>query len=332
MTAVARVPWWERATAAAFDLGMCAVINALQWRHPATPADREALERYIAHCETLSREVYFSAPAPEGDFPPDAPFWTWRSPVATAPLRACAHETNDRVRVDLYPGPDGWAAPTVLLLHALMSASDIGYRAWARRFHRRGWNACFVHLPYHYSRTPPGFINGELAITADLVRTGEGLRAGVAELRQVLALLRALGTREFGLWATSYGGWIGALLTFLESDFRWAALMTPILNVEHAIWESLSGVALRGRLRRAGIGHALVERHAHLTSPREGRPLCGGERIVFGAGQLDRIAPPGEINALADAWGSERIAVAQGHFGYRLMPAMFDRLTGMGWV
>ena len=65
-------------------------------------------------------------------------------------------------------------APTVLMLHALASASDKGYRLWARRFNAAGWNACFVHLPYHYSRVPPGYHNGELAITPDLVRTAQG--------------------------------------------------------------------------------------------------------------------------------------------------------------
>ena len=93
------------------------------------------------------------------------------------------------------------------MLHALMSASHVGYRRWAADFNARGWNACFIHLPYHYSRTPRGYFNGELAITADLVRTAEGLRQGVSELRQLMAWLRGLGCEEFGLWASSYGGW-----------------------------------------------------------------------------------------------------------------------------
>jgi len=84
-------------------------------------------------------------------------------------------------------------APTVLMLHALASTSDKGYRVWAGRFNAAGWNACFVHLPYHYSRVPPGCQNGELAITPDLVRTGQGLRQGVTEMRQLMAWLRGRG-------------------------------------------------------------------------------------------------------------------------------------------
>src|SRR6266576_3541017 len=69
--------------------------------------------------------------------------------------------------------------------------------------------------------------NGELAITPDLIRNAEGLRQGVIELRQVMDALRAEGCHKFGMLATSYGGWIGALLTLVESDFRFVALMSP---------------------------------------------------------------------------------------------------------
>jgi hypothetical protein len=99
-----------------------------------------------------------------------------------------------------------------------------------------GWNVCFVHLPYHYSRVPRGYWNGELAITSDLIRNAEALRQGVSELRQLMQALREHGCREFAVLATSYGAWIGALLATTESDFRFVALMAPIVNLDHAIW------------------------------------------------------------------------------------------------
>ena len=327
----------QRIAATVLDLGMCVMMNALQWRHRVKPEDRELLERYMAESEGHTRESYYAVPEIGGALDPTAPFWNWPSPILTAPLSgradSDAHRANDVVRVDLYPGPQGWGAPTVILLHALMSASDRGYRGWARRFRARGWNACFVHLPYHYSRTPPGFANGEMAITADLIRTAQALRAGVIELRQLMTALRALGTREFALWATSYGGWIGGILLSMETDFRWAALMTPILNVDHAVWKGLAGVAVRRGLRSIGIEPALVARHAHLTFPGHAQPLDdAGRRTLFGAGVFDRISPPEDIRQLATQWGSEVVTVPQGHFGYRLMPAVFERLIERGWV
>jgi hypothetical protein len=214
-----------------------------------------------------------------------------------------------------------------------MSASDRGYRRWAARFNAAGWNACFVHLPFHYLRTPRGHFNGELAITADLVRNAQALRQGVAELRQLMTWLRARDCREFGLWASSYGGWIGALLASVESDFRFVALMEPIVDVEHAIWVAPTGAALRRELRVQCIEHGLIERHFHLTSPLHAQPLCGGERVVLAAGEYDTIARPDDIARLHALWhGSTLLTEPQGHFGYRLMPAAWSCLVERGWI
>src|SRR4029077_11935572 len=116
--------------------------------------------------------------------------------------------------------PGGWSAPTGIFLHALMSASDLGYRETARRFNQNGWNAIFPHLPFHYSRVQGGHFNGVLALTANLPRHAETLRQAVKEMRRVTGYWRDLGCRRFGIIGTSYGGWIGALLSFVEGDFE----------------------------------------------------------------------------------------------------------------
>ena len=358
----------EKHIARALDFGMCAMMNAVQFRHRLHASSREELEAYIAQCEPMTREEFFLRPSlqcAEFSFSKKrcyskrseeplaisgqaareqtrnserffagaqndslmngaaAPFsLSWQSSIRTA------FAENNRVHVHLFPCARGWSAPTILMLHALMSASDVGYRLWAKRFNERGWNACFVHLPYHYSRRPRGFFNGELAISADLVRTAEGLRQGVVELRQLMEFLRERGSREFALWATSYGGWIGALLLAVEHDFRFAAFMAPIVNIEHAIWKSPAAARLRAELRRSGITQALVERHFHLTSPMHSEPLCGGERVLFAAGDYDQIALSEDIAQLHKKWrGSRFLRVAQGHFGYRMMREMFAVLA-----
>ena len=315
---------FARASAFALDMAMCAMMFAIQRRHKLHAASRGEIEDYIAACEGMTRDAYFAAPAVE-----DAERSTlrWPSPVATA------FPANDQTHVDLFPCSAGWSAPTVLMLHALMSASDRGYRRWAADFNARGWNACFVHLPYHYSRTPRGHWNGELAITADAVRNAQGLRAGVSELRQLMALLRARGCGEFGLWASSYGGWIGALLLSVERDFRWAALMEPIADVGHAIWDSPTGAAVRRELHRSGIEPELLARLFPLVSPGHAAPLCESGRVIFCAGEYDRIARAEDIARLHEKWlGSELMHVPQGHFGYRMMPAVWSRLSERGLI
>jgi len=284
--------------------------------------------RYVAECERLAPQEYYAAP-----YEPNLAktlvnghaTMAWNSPIKTH------FAANNIAHAEFFQCAQGIRAPTVLLLHALMSTSRTGHRRCAERFNELGWNACFLHLPYHFSRVPRGYWNGELAITADLIRNAEGLRQGVIEARQLMATLRERGCEEFGVLGTSYGGWIGALLAMVERDFRFVALMAPIVNVEHAIWKSPVARFMRRELRRANIDPSLVARHFHLSSPLHTRPLCDPACVLFVTGEFDSIAPPGEIEAIQQKWrGSELLRVQQGHFGHRMMPETIARLQQRG--
>jgi 1-acyl-sn-glycerol-3-phosphate acyltransferase len=309
----------------AVDALMCASMNLLQSRHRLPQGSREEMERYVIECERYTAQTYYAAPN-NGELAGKidgrhAQTIRWQSPIESK------FPANNAARVDLFPCARGWKAPTVLMLHALMSATRIGYRRWAAHFNELGWNACFVHLPYHYSRVPRGYWNGELAITADLIRNAEGLRQGVVETRQLLAELRARGCNEFGILGTSYGGWIGALLAIVERDFRFVALMGPIVNVEHAIWESPASAFMRRELRRRNIDPQLVARHFHLSSPLHNQPMCDPSRILFVSGDFDIIARPADIENIHQKWrGSELLRVPQGHFGYRMFRDTVEHL------
>src|SRR4030095_2422528 len=286
------------------DLLLCASINWLHRRHPLNGHSRQEMERYLTAGEALPPQARASngssdsKPVVKGMRDSRMATLSWRSPIETA------FAANNTARTDFFrTDARSWnGAPTVFLLHALMSSSPTGYYRWAEKFNELGWNACFVHLPYHFSRVPTGYLNGELAITPDLIRNAEGLRQGVIELRQIMESLRGHGCREFGVLATSYGGWIGSLLTLVESDFRFVALMSPIVNVEHAIWHNPATRRVRRELGQANVDRALVARHFHLSSPLHGRPVCDPRRILFVTGEFDSIAPPAEIEAIQQTW------------------------------
>jgi len=329
-----------RASAKTVDSLLCASINWLHRRHPLNGHSRQEMEQYLTECESFSPHEYYvpprametngvsdSKPAVNGMRDSGMATLSWRSPIETA------FPANNTARADLFrTNARSWmGAPTVFLLHALMSSSPTGYYRWAEKFNELGWNACFVHLPYHFSRVPTGYWNGELAITPDLIRNAEGLRQGVIELRQIMESLREHGCHEFGVLATSYGGWIGALLTLVEKDFRFVALMSPIVNIEQAIWQSPAARRIRRELVQANIERALVARHFHLSSPLHGRPVCDPAKILFVTGEFDSIAPPAEIEAIHQTWcGSELLRVPQGHFGHRMMPETIAHLKQRG--
>jgi 1-acyl-sn-glycerol-3-phosphate acyltransferase len=319
----------SRSSAFAIDSFMCASMNVIQSRHRLNEQSREEMESYAGACEKLSIHEYYAAPNEDGLANAlnnsNGATVTWPSPINTK------FPANNVARADLFPCRRGWTAPTVLMLHSLMSFRDAGYRRCAARFNELGWNACFIHLPFHYSRVPRGRWNGELAITANLVRNAEGLRQGVIEVRQLMAALRARGCPEFGVLGTSYGGWIGALLACVERDFRFVALMAPIVNVEHAIWKSSAAIFMRRELRRAKIERSLVARHLHLSSPMHNQPLGSAEPVLFVAGDFDSISPPTDIESIHRKWrGSELLRVRQGHLGYRMMRETMARLKERG--
>ncbi len=302
----------ERTASWGMDGAMCGMMNALQWRRRADSCTRKALEDYLDAFSPMSREEFYRMPP--ATRPRQHNGWIeWDTPLPSG------FPENDRARVRFYPAARK-DAPVLLLLHALMSASDVGYRRIAATFNKRGWSVAFPHLPYHYSRTPKKTLNGELAITSDLVRNAEGLRQAVVELRQLMALLRTRGSREFAIIGTSYGGWTGALLSFLEHDFRFIALVQPIVNVEKAIWENPGASSMRRSLRSLGHVQNQIVRHNHLISPLHGIPLCDAKSIVVTAGLYDRVSPPEDLEILTSRWkGAKLLRVRQGHFGYRAL-------------
>jgi pimeloyl-ACP methyl ester carboxylesterase len=315
-------------TATGVDAFLCASINLLHTRHRLNGRSRAEMERYVGKCEQLTAEEYYAAP--DGVTLAKAlgngrVTLAWPSPITTQ------FPVNNIARAELFRCAQGWSAPTVFLLHALMSSSPKGHRRCAARFSELGWNACFLHLPYHFSRVPRGYWNGELAITCDLIRNAEALRQSVIELRQLISALRQRGCRKFGMLATSYGGWIGALLAMVERDLHFVALMAPIVNIEHAIWASPASRLIRRELRRANIAPALVARHFHLSSPLHNQPVCDPARVLFVTGEFDSIAPAEQIEAIQQKWrGSELLRVRQGHFGYRMMRETIARLKERG--
>ena len=308
---------WARVT----DTSTCVLLNLAQWRHRHQATTREELETYLAACQPLTADAFYAAP-PLEPLEESPHHLVWPTPHASG------LEHNDRAAAWLQPCDRGWSAPTVLILHALMSVNDLGYRRLAAKFNGLGWNAAFLHLPFHYDRRPPGYLNGELAVTANLIRNGQGLRQGVSELRQLMAWLRARGCREFGIYGTSYGAWTGALLSALENDISFIALLQPIADVEHAIWHSPAGATIRRVLRGQGIDSTMTQRHAHLSSPLHARPTTDPDHIILAIGAYDRIAPPDRVEALANAWQTTRLLTSpQGHFGYIAGRQMFAAVS-----
>ncbi len=301
---------------------MCAMMNTAQWRLRHHAVTRERLEEYLALCATMDRASYYALPnQEETHWHRQGNRLTWNSPLPGI------YPENNIASADLYFSPNkknSKGAPTIILLHALMSANDFGYRKIAARFNQRGWNALFPHLPYHYSRRPKGYANGALTITSDIVRNAEALRQSVIELRQLIHWVRQQGSQRVALLATSYGGWVAALTLSLEmTDFT--ILLQPVADVAHATFKSPASYMMASYLKRNGIYSDSIDRHAHLSSPLHLKPLTPIERILLIGGSYDRLSPSVTLKSLSSHWGGTRYTeVQQGHFGYRAMQCALE--------
>ena len=307
----------SRTSHAVLDAIMCVMMNTSQWRLRHHAVTRQRLATYLDECALMTHDEYYSLPSQQSgsqeDWRLDGNILLWNTPMK-GPF-----SENNLARADIYPAKDTLAAPTLILLHALMSANDFGYRRIASRFNKRGWNVLFPHLPYHYSRRPRGYANGALTITSDLVRNAETLRQSVIELRQLINWARHRGSSRIALLATSYGAWVAALTLSQEiTDFT--ILIQPIADVTHATFGSPASRVMASLLKKNGIESDSIARHAHLSSALQMTPVTPSNRIAIIGGKYDRLSPPESLKALSSIWGADRyIEVNQGHFGYAAM-------------
>jgi pimeloyl-ACP methyl ester carboxylesterase len=300
------------------DAVMCAMMNGAQWRLRGHAVTRDRLEAYLSGCDHRDHRDYYALPEEARTSP--ATVWkreddhlSWSSPVTGE------YPENNTARARLFEAEPTEKGPTLILVHALMSANDFGYRRIATRFNKRGWNVLFPHLPYHYSRKPKGYANGSLTITSDIVRNAETLRQSVIELRQLIRWARRRGSRRVALLATSYGAWVAAItLSLEETDF--SILLQPVADVGHATFGSPASRMMASLLKKNGIHRDSIDRHAHLSAPDHLLPLTQPDRLTVIGGKHDRLSTPDSLKALCQAWGGARyLEVNQGHFGYGAM-------------
>jgi pimeloyl-ACP methyl ester carboxylesterase len=295
------------------DTVMYGMMNYLQWQLRHEVSSQAALEAYLDYYASWDRPSYFSV-LPMEKYAMESNIISWESPISSSFVQ------NNRAQTLFFPVSHKKREhhPTLIILHALMSTSDHGYRRIAAHMNQRGWNVLFPHLPFHYSRRPKDHANGALTITTDLIRTAQTVRQAVQEIRQLLVWLRTQGSERIGLLATSYGGWVASLLLSLECvDF--AVLLQPIIDLNLALFKSPLARMMGSSLRAHGVTHEHLDRHAHLTGPSFATPLTSPERIVLIGGTYDCIAPPEQLKHFCSRWNVAYEEVAQGHFGYQAM-------------
>lgn len=301
------------------DTVMCSMMHWTQWQLRHDTSTKKDLEIYLEKCASLDRNTFFAL-TPMQDLTIKTRELSWKSPIETSFLE------NKHARALFFPASHRTKkTPTLIILHALMSASDRGYRSIAKQMNQRGWNVIFPHLPFHYSRTPRYHLNGALAISTNLIRNGETIRQAVQEIRQLMHWIKNQGSEKIGILATSYGGWIASLLLSLEPvDF--ALLLQPITHISYATFESPLARVMASLLKAQRVTPEHLEAHGHLTSPLLGKHQSNPKHITILGGTYDRIAPLEHLRKFAKEWDASFEEIEQGHFGYAVMQKALKKM------
>ena len=235
-----------------------------------------------------------------------------------SPIRS-GHPENDRVWLDFHLAKPIDLAPVFVILHGWRSVSVKGYHRVCRRLNELGVNAIITHLPYHFSRKPRKSFNGEFAISADLVRSGDGLRHGVLEMRWLCLQLKKLGAPAFGLWGTSYGGWIGAMTAVVEPQLDALLMLEPPVEIEKIFWEIPLFEKLTGHLRQNGVSRGPIQHLFDLVTPYKHAPRIDPKRIVVLGSLYDHIATPHSLQLLNRSWPGTHLEIfPYAHISYKL--------------
>jgi hypothetical protein len=219
-----------------------------------------------------------------------------------------AHVPNRTAHARLYVGPR--PRPVAIVVHGYMAGQwAIEERAWPIEWmNRRGLDVAVVVLPFHGMRAraeggAPPFPG------ADPRFTNEGFRQAVADLRVLIAALRARGAPSVGILGMSLGGFTTALLATLEDDLAFAAPLIPLASLADFARD-------QGRL---GTGAPAVEQHAALeaanrvVSPFVRPSRIAPERVVVVGAEADQVTPIAHAERIATHFGTPLLRARGGH-------------------
>lgn len=182
-----------------------------------------------------------------------------------------------------------------------------------------GVDVVFFVPPYHLERTPAGRGSGDAVLATDLADHLGVIEAGIADLREVVRLLRGWGVRRLGV----FGGSMGANLalqvarydgTVAHPAFDFFTAMIPLLDWGGLLLDRPEFGEVRARLVEGGVSlEALAALYRELDPSRRDASLPP-ETVCVLAARDDQVTPAGPRERWQARWGLSRVRVLErGH-------------------
>ena len=165
-----------------------------------------------------------------------------------------------------------------------------------------------VQPPYHGRRKPRGSrFDGELFLTADVVRSIEALRQSILDVRSVLSWLLEIDDRPVGVAGLSLGGALAAALTCLEPRFEFSVPAIAHMDVAATLADAPVLERVRRELRGFGFEPADLARLLDRAGWGDLCPRIPARHILLLAASDDRFFRPALVEAMWRRWGEPPI-------------------------
>jgi hypothetical protein len=193
----------------------------------------------------------------------------------------------------------GWLEPGSWVEEATL------FRRWTKVL-----DADLVHfaLPFHGRRNPASALfSGEYFWTADLVRSAEGVRQAVHDVRALIDWLRREGYEEVGVTGLSLGGALTMLLACLEPLPDFIVPIIAHLQLEHVVETASIMWRMKRDLESWGIDAAQRREIFRRIGLARYQPLLAPERQLWIEAREDAYIDAGLVEEQWRAWGRPQI-------------------------
>ena len=221
------------------------------------------------------------------------------SPVQTK------HAENDIVHGLYFKAAGKRDFATVILLHGWGRSNLWKEKKIAIGLARNNINCFILKLPYHFERTPEGTWSGEYAITGDILRTVEGTRQLVIEVRTVSSWLRRQ-VEKVVISGISLGGMMAHLAMAAEA---FDAGITILAGGNNAgiIWEGIATRSVKDDLINAGFTREQTSHIYQIINPCIMAKHNKTKNLLMINGLYDEVIPGRFTMELWEALGRPRI-------------------------
>ena len=276
-------------------------------RHLTDPKEwQEVLDKY----SKMSHQEFYALPDKEIEFQITQ---TERCELITYPSPfPSGIPENDLVQVELFRKDKTRHRPTILFAHG--RARYLYYRQLLGKLYRSGFDVAFFTLPYHITRTPEGFFNGELFITGNLPRSFHACRQATLDIQAFINYLDKQGA-PIHLMGMSLGGLFISNILTVDSRASSATFLAPVIDPEYMLCNSILSRDIRRDIRDSGIDFDAGRFLFTFITPYYHRPLVDQSRMYFAIAESDQYISDQEVDKLWQAWNKPlKMTYPHSHF------------------